>query len=284
MNLPVLDPAVAHYAVLGNPVEHSRSPEIHAAFARAVGVALQYHRVRVEPGTFAATLSGLRSRGLRGCNVTLPCKADAWRSATVRTPRAERCGSVNTIWFGADGGCFGDTTDGIGLVRDLRTHGVDIAGRDLLLLGAGGAAAGVLADLLAERPRSVLVANRTADKASALAAMNADAGPVAAAPFAQLSGMRFDLVVNATSAGLAGQLPSLPPGLLLNPGACCYDMLYGAATRPFRDWAVAQCAALVLDGIGMLVEQAAESFFIWEGVRPDTAAVIAMVRSAATAG
>jgi shikimate dehydrogenase len=264
------------YAVIGHPIAHSKSPQIHAAFARATGQDIVYERILAPLDGFAATVAAFAGEGGRGCNVTLPFKVEAYALATSRAPRAERAGAVNTLIREA-GGWRGDNTDGPGLVRDL-THNLDVtlAGRKLLVLGAGGATRGVLGPLLAQRPARLVVANRTPGRAEALVALFASEGCIeAVAPDALRD--RFDVVINATSAGIAGEAPPCPASIFA-PGALAYDMLYGDAPTPFLRWASACGAARVADGLGMLIEQAAESFLLWRGVRPDTAPVFGLLR------
>lgn len=265
---------------MGNPIAHSRSPAIHAAFARQTGEALRYQAVLVPLEGFADAVEAFRRAGGLGINVTIPFKEQAWTLARRRVPRAELAGAVNTLWFDDRGECHGDNTDGVGLVRDLLINQrARMAGRRLLLLGAGGAARGVLEPLLAEAPRELVIANRTVKRGEALAAIFAARGQVRACGFDVLRGQSFDLIINATSASLAGELPPLPDGLLV-AGGWCYDMMYAAEPTPFLRWALAQGAGRAVDGLGMLVEQAAESFFIWRGVRPDTSPVIQSLRRA----
>lgn len=265
------------YAVIGNPVAHSRSPQIHAAFARAEGQDIEYGRLLTPLDGFAQAVASLRAGGGRGANVTVPFKEEAFRLSTTLSDRARAASAVNTLRFNATG-IFGDNTDGAGLVADLRMNlRVLIKGRRILLVGAGGAARGVLHPLLAELPSTMVIANRTVEKARALAGMAG--APVSACRFEDLHGTAFDVVINATSASLAGAVPPLPAGVI-SPGAMAYDMMYGRGDTPFMAWARAQGATQIADGLGMLVEQAAESFFIWRGVRPDTAPVLAMLRAA----
>jgi shikimate dehydrogenase len=267
------------YAVIGHPVEHSLSPRIHAAFARACGHDIAYDRIAAPRDGFRAAALAFRDAGGKGLNVTLPFKHEAWALAERHSDYARGAGAVNTLVF-AGGAIAGHNTDGIGLARDLRDNlACPVAGRRVLLMGAGGAVYGVVEALLRERPRSLFVANRTPDKAQALvahfAALHALAdGGVGAGPYAGLGG-RFDLVINATSAGLGDAMPALPADAL-EPGALAYDMVYGRVT-PFMKFAAAHGARAV-DGLGMLVEQAAESFFIWRGVHPATKPVIDELR------
>ena len=266
------------YAVVGNPVAHSRSPQIHQAFAEATGQRMTYERVLAPLGGFAEALEGFASAGGLGVNVTVPFKLDAFAVAYAASDRAHAAGACNTLKRD-DTGWFADNTDGAGIVRDLTLNlGVPLAGRDLLLLGAGGAARGVLAPLLAASPRSITICNRTPAKADALAMHFSVHGSVAATPAAQLGGQSFDLVINATSAGLSGDVELQWPSGLFRPHAFAYDMIYADRPTPFLRWAAGQGVERGADGLGMLIEQAAESFYIWRGVRPDTAPVFAMLR------
>ncbi len=268
------------YAVIGNPVAHSKSPQIHAAFARLTFQDMAYEAILAPVDGFAAAVRAFIAAGGRGLNVTVPFKLEAYALADTRSPRAEAAKAVNTLAF-SDAGIHGDNTDGLGLVADLtRNLGLELAGKRLLLLGAGGAARGVLLPLMAERPAVLTLANRTAAKARQLLAEflpHADGCPMDAGGFAELSGRQFDLVINATAASLADEAPPLPAGLYA-PGSLAYDMVYGRET-PFLAAARAQGAARLADGLGMLVEQAAESFFLWRGVRPDTAPILAQLRA-----
>ncbi|MEJ2345234.1 MAG: shikimate dehydrogenase [Gammaproteobacteria bacterium] len=267
------------YAVMGNPIAHSKSPHIHELFARQTGQALTYEAILVPEDGFAAALDAFERAGGKGLNITVPFKRQAWEAVHQRSPRAERAGAVNTIVFHAGGERFGDNTDGAGLVRDLtENHGVAIGGARLLVLGAGGAVRGVLEPLLACRPAQLVIANRTPERALELArAFNGD-GAVYGGGFDALADRRFDLIINGTAASLQGEVPPLPEGSL-QPGGCCYDMMYGDRPTAFMEWGRAHGAGLALDGLGMLVEQAAESFLLWRGVRPRTAPVIERLRA-----
>lgn len=267
-----------HYAVIGHPVEHSKSPLIHAAFARQTGQQLEYGKVLSPLDGFAATIVDLQARGYAGANVTVPFKFEAYTLADSVTARARHAGAVNTLTF-RDGGILGDNTDGVGLVRDiLDNQQCALAGKRILLLGAGGAAEGVLGPLLESLPARLCVANRTMDKAGAMVA-RAQAGGTRldAAGFGELAGQVFDVVINATSSGLSNERLPLPAGLFAD-GALAYDMMYGRET-PFMAFAREAGVQRVVDGLGMLVEQAAEAFFIWRQVRPATAPVMEMVRA-----
>ena len=272
--------APGRYAVIGHPVAHSRSPWIHAQFAAQTGERIEYGALLAPLDGFASTLAAFRTGGGKGANVTLPFKAEAFALSESRSARAEAAGAVNTLDLCGDG-IRGDNTDGCGLARDLAHNlGFSVAGRRVLLLGAGGAARGVLLPLLEERPADLVVVNRSVDKARALVAALAGRvpGPVAVCGYDELAGERFDLVINATSAGLSDAPLPLPPRLY-SPGSLAYDMVYGKETA-FMRTARSGGAARVADGLGMLVEQAAESFFVWRGVRPATGPVLAALRAA----
>jgi len=270
---------VDRYAVIGNPIEHSRSPQIHAAFAEQCGEQLTYQRILGHSDRFAIEVHNFLSTGGRGLNVTVPFKGQAFDLADEHSARASTAGAVNTLIRLADGHLRGDNTDGAGLVRDLtHNHQLQLSGLRILLLGAGGAARGVLLPLLEQQPAQLTIANRTAERAQQMAADTALPGVVSGCALGQLNGRQFDLVINATAASLHGELPAIPDHLL-TPGGCCYDMMYASEPTAFVRWGEAQRAALALDGLGMLVEQAAESFYLWRGVRPGTATVIAQLRN-----
>lgn len=267
------------YAVIGQPIAHSLSPRIHAAFARQLGAQLSYEAIEIAPAELGERLAQLHAAGYRGINVTLPHKAAAAALCETLSARAEQAGTANTL-IRSDRGWRGDNTDGAGLIRDLRTRlGLGLAGMRVLMLGAGGAARGVLAALLTEQPSELVLAGRTPWKPEAVAAALQSQGAIRPCTFLALKGDTFDLVINATSAGHQGQTPRLPPGLF-KPGALAYDLSYGRAAEPFLAWARGERAAQLHDGLGMLVEQAAESFALWRGTRPDTAPVLAQLRAA----
>jgi len=264
------------YCVFGNPIAHSKSPRIHALFARQTGQDLGYEAILAPLDGFADAMRKFAAAGGRGANVTVPFKEQAFRLATVLTARAEAAGAVNTLSFSGSS-IRGDNTDGAGLVRDIAANlGCPIEGRRILLLGAGGAARGVILPLLEQMPSGIFVANRTAAKAVDLA----DAFGIEGGGFDALAGRPFDLVVNATSAGLSDAALPLPDGIFA-PGCLAYDMLYGRETPFMAQARAAGCPGLkVADGLGMLVEQAAEAFLVWRGIRPDTAPVLAELRAA----
>ncbi len=265
------------YAVMGNPIAHSRSPRIHALFAEQTEQDVSYEALLVPLDGLGDAIADFARNGGRGLNITVPFKEEAWRLATTRSPEAERAGAVNTLSLGDNGKLHGDNTDGTGLLRDLSNHGARIEGARVLMLGAGGAARGALQPLLAHKPASLTLANRTAGRATGLARDFADLGPIEGGGFEALANRQFDLIINATAAGLKGEVPPIE-GEVLAEGAWCYDMMYGAEPTAFVRWARNHGAARALDGLGMLVEQAAEAFYIWRGVRPETASVIEALR------
>ncbi|MDA0423681.1 shikimate dehydrogenase [Stutzerimonas frequens] len=272
------------YAVFGNPIAHSKSPQIHARFAEQTGQMLTYTAEHIEEDAFEAAVEGFLQGSGKGLNITVPFKERAWALAQWRSERAELAGAVNTLYRLDDGRIAGDNTDGVGLVRDLaENNGVILAGARVLVLGAGGAVRGVLQPLLAAGVASILVANRTVARAETLAQLFADDGRVRACGFGQVPAEAFDLIINGTSASLQGELPPVPAAAV-GASTACYDMMYGAEPTPFCRWARDQGAARVIDGLGMLVEQAAESFRIWRGVQPDTAPVMQTLRAALKAG
>ena len=269
------------YAVAGNPVAHSQSPFIHAEFARQTGEAVRYERLLCPLDGFAAAVKAFAAIGASGCNVTLPFKFEAFELAARKTARAELAGACNTLRFDADG-WTGDNTDGAGLVNDIeRNAGVALRGARVLLIGAGGAASGALGALLAAGPAEIVVANRSAARAVELVSRHANLGParpptlLRSAPL-EACGSGFDVVVNATASSVAGSAVPVPDAVL-GPGTLALDMMYGPAAHAFLIWAEAR-GAVGRDGLGMLVEQAAEAFRFWRGVRPRTEGILAAVR------
>ncbi|HEY9181809.1 MAG TPA: shikimate dehydrogenase [Gammaproteobacteria bacterium] len=258
------------YGVVGHPVEHSRSPLIHTVFARQTGQNLTYELLDCEPAAFETAVRGFGAAGGKGLNVTLPHKEAAFELCDEHSDAARLAGAVNTISIDA-GRLHGDNTDGVGFIRDVTVNQRQpLMGRRIVVLGAGGAARGVLGPLLAEQPAEIVVANRTLDRAEQLVAAFGRHPRLRAASFAELANLPpFDVLVNATSAGLKGEAPPFPTSLV-GPESFCYDLVYGSNDTPFVTWALAQGAARAVQGWGMLVEQAAESFWIWRGVRPDT--------------
>ena len=265
------------YAVIGNPIAHSKSPLIHSMFARQTGEDLQYEALLAPLDDFSGTLRSFLDEGL-GVNITVPFKEQAWALVDQHTAAAERAGAVNTIKRMADGSMLGDNTDGKGLVRDIQHNaGLSLAGMRVLLVGAGGAARGVIQPLLEAGPAQLCVVNRTVEKAEQLAMLFKEQGPISAAGFEWIE-EPVDLIINATSASLDGKLPPISPTLIRPGHTWCYDMMYASEATVFNRWAAEQGAARCIDGLGMLVEQAAEAFALWRGVRPDTTQVLAALR------
>ena len=264
------------YCVFGNPIGHSKSPIIHAAFALQTGQNLEYTAVLAPLDDFTTTVKFFVAEGGRGANVTVPFKQEAYALATRLTPRAELAGAVNTLLFNGDE-IVGDNTDGCGLLRDITINlGYAIAGKRILLLGAGGAARGVIGPFLEAKPQSLTVANRTLPKAEALQQQFAHLGPIAACSYESLAGRLFDIVIDGTSTSLNATMPPLPMGILA-PGSLAYTMMYGQTGSPFRTFAEEQGAERFSDGLGMLVEQAAEAFYVWRGVRPESKPVMELL-------
>lgn len=261
------------YAVVGSPISHSQSPFIHAWFAKNTAQAMSYVAIEAPPGGFDGAADAFRAAGGRGLNVTTPFKLDAFAYADAVSDRARRAGAVNALRF-SDAMAEGENFDGVGLVRDITVNLKQaITGRRVLIAGAGGAARGILAPILAEAPAEVLIVNRTADKARSLARLFSDDGPISGGAYGHVGDAGFDIVINATSAGLIGERPPIPPGAF-GAGALAYDMTYGQGLTGFLATARAGGASRIVDGVGMLVEQAAEAFAWWRGVRPPTAAVL----------
>lgn len=269
------------YAVVGHPISHSKSPRIHSLFAQQTEQALEYTAIQAPLDDFNGTVRTFFRQGGKGLNVTVPFKEQAWTLADHRTPRAEKAGAANTLFLDQEDALVADNTDGVGLVRDLTVnHGVALTGARILVLGAGGAVRGVLGPILAEHPASVTIANRTLARAEALVRLfDADKGEaaLAACGFEQATGP-FDLIINGTSASLQGDLPPVPASVI-GGATVAYDMMYSLNVTTFNQWALDQGAQQVFDGLGMLVEQAAESFNVWRGLRPRTAPVIEALRN-----
>ncbi|AXQ27221.1 shikimate dehydrogenase [Solimonas sp. K1W22B-7] len=264
------------YAVIGFPVSHSKSPLIHARFARQTGQELGYEAIEIAPAALAERLAQMHAEGYRGCNATLPHKLVVAKLCEQVSERAQLAGAVNTL-LRTDSGWRGDNSDGEGFIADLRNLGLAVAGRRVLLLGTGGAARGILKPLLDEKPAELVLSGRNPWKPEEIAEQFKPHGRIVPRTHASLKGDLYDLVINATSVGHQGAAPRLP-GQLLAPGGACYDLSYGPAHAPFAAWARSQGAALVADGLGMLVEQAAVSFELWRGVRPQTAGVVEELR------
>lgn len=267
------------YAVMGNPINHSKSPLIHAEFARQTLQKLSYEAIQVDLGGLEQAVGNFQGSGGKGLNITVPFKTDAWELADNLSIEAQRAGAVNTILFKEDGSRYGHNTDGIGMLRDItQNHGGKITGQKILILGAGGAVRGILQPLLEQNPQSITLANRTPDRAQSLAEAFSDHGvQLHGGGFADIEASPYDLIINGTSASLQGELPPLPEQII-NQHSWCYDMMYGKEPTIFLQWAAQLGAQHCMDGLGMLVEQAAESFLLWRGVRPETAPIMAKLR------
>ncbi len=279
MNDPFdFDKAPDEYGVMGNPIAHSKSPQIHAAFAKQTRQRMRYSALLVDLGGFPQAVGNFQANGGKGVNVTVPFKQEAWRLTDEMSERAQLAGAVNTLIFSENNLILGDNTDGVGLLRDMQqNHKIELKDKRILVLGAGGAARGVMLPLLEANPASLVIANRTVERAITLAELFTPYGAVEAVAYQALAGKQFELIINATSASLQGELPPLPDDLLATESAC-YDMMYGAEPTPFLQWAERHNCQKTMDGLGMLVEQAAESFVLWRGIRPETTAVIEQMR------
>ncbi len=267
------------YAVFGHPIGHSKSPRIHRLFAELTSQAIRYEAQDVPAENFKSSVDNFFGSGGKGLNCTVPLKELAWQYADILTERARSGKAVNTLAKQSDGSILGDNTDGIGLVNDLTlNHGIRLAESRILVLGAGGATRGILAPLFEHNPHKITIANRTPAKAKIIASEFEAFGNIADSSFPSLKGQTFDLIINATSASLSGDLPPLPDSLLAENG-CCYDLAYGNEPTAFVRWSQERHAHLSLDGLGMLVEQAAEAFFLWRGVRPETKPIIGLLNA-----
>ncbi len=264
------------YKVYGNPIKQSKSPLIHAEFAKETGQAIEYTAQFSELDAFEQDIQSFIQAGGKGCNVTVPFKERAFKLATSATARAKLAQAANTLKFLPDGTIEADTTDGAGLVNDLLANSIPLKGKTILLIGAGGAASGVIEPLLEQQPKSLVIANRTQSKAEDLASRFADKGNISASAFTELN-QSFDLVINSTSASLSNELPNVTEKVFKSNGFA-YDMAYGDKPTVFVDWAYEQGVKLALDGLGMLVGQAAESFYIWRGVKPAILPVVDKLR------
>ena len=261
------------YGVIGHPIAHSKSPVIHGQFAEQTEQDIEYGAYDIRPENLPTELDRLVDEGLKGLNVTVPHKSTVTDLLDELTDRAKLAGAVNTISIDEDGARRGDNTDGVGLVKDLRDNlYIDLEDQRILILGAGGATRGIVPALLEASPKRILIANRTVDKARALAEEFESLGRISACEFDELGGQSFNLIINATSAGLDGNVPPFP-GSIVTPEVICYDLSYAMKDTPFVDWAREHGAEHVHQGWGMLIEQAAESFYIWRDIRPDTAPI-----------
>ena len=262
------------YAVLGYPIGHSKSPIIHQQFAKQTKQTLSYEAIEVKPEVFSTTLDDFFNAGGKGVNCTVPLKELAYEKVDQLTERAQFSGAVNTVKLMDDGTLLGDNTDGVGLLTDLCVNlGLSLAGKRVLVLGAGGAARGILGPLLGANPSALFLANRTVSKAEAMETLFASFGRITPTSYEKLTGYQFDLIINATSASLSNALPAINSGLLAADGVC-YDLAYSEQPTAFVRWGLREGAHLSVDGRGMLVEQAAHAFKLWRGVMPDTTQVL----------
>lgn len=267
------------YALIGSPVYHSISPRVHSLFADQTDEVMDYVAIEMKPEEFFRRVNQLAGDGFKGLNVTVPLKNLAWEFTENRDSHADLAGAVNVFKFDTDGSAHSYNTDGIGLLRDLtQNHAIELHGRRILILGAGGAVQGVIGPLLSAKPDSITIANRTVAKAQAIARRFKELGEVQSCGYEALTGKSYDLIINGTSLGLINEVPPLP-GKVLNAGGSTYDMMYGRQPTAFVKWGLQHNASKALDGTGMLIEQAAESFWIWRGVRPQTAPVIQELKS-----
>ncbi len=268
-----------NYAVLGNPVAHSLSPKIHSLFAAQLNHSLHYQAIEVVPGSFQEMVEKFFQAGGKGLNITVPFKEDAFSISSLLSEIASLAGAVNTLEY-HNGNITGHNTDGPGLIHDLTiNHQITIKGKKLLILGAGGAVRGILGPIIQQQPEEITIANRTIVKAEKLAEIFSGNIELKSCSFSELSGHNYDLLINGTSASLKKELPPLPEGLFKDD-ACSYDMMYSSEVTLFQEWSRQQGVLKAYDGLGMLVEQAAEAFFIWRGVRPDTLPVLKTLREA----
>lgn len=266
------------YAVFGNPVAHSKSPRIHQLFAEQFGFDIDYQAIEAPLDGFVDAVNKFRDAGGKGCNVTVPFKQEAWELADKKSGRAEQAGAVNTLKFEQDGSILGENTDGVGLLRDLTLNlDTKLFDQRILVIGAGGAVRGILGPLIEQAPKKLVLANRTVEKAVELAKLFSTIGPIEPSGFEQLAGQKFDVVINGSAASLTGDVPPIPNNCF-KEGALAYDLMYSDKPTPFMQWATEQGAAKVADGLGMLVEQAAESFALWWDQRPETRSVIKSLR------
>jgi shikimate dehydrogenase len=274
---------VSKYAVLGNPVSHSKSPLIHSMFAQQTDQTMSYVAIPLEENEFEGFVRNFFADGGGGLNVTVPFKGNAFALAASCSPRAELAQAVNTLFLDVNGDICGDNTDGVGLVTDLKLNNkVAISGQRVLILGAGGAVRGIMAALVYEQASAITIVNRDVSKAELLAEEMQSMAPIEAMSYSMLQevankGRRYDLIINGTSSSLFGEMPELDAKLIA-PDCCCYDLMYSATDTPFVQWARQEGARISIDGLGMLVEQAAEAFALWRGVRPNTASVMAHLR------
>jgi shikimate dehydrogenase len=269
---------VEHYAVMGNPIKHSKSPMIHTEFAKQTDQQIIYDAIHVDLGGFTQAVRNFQANNGKGLNITVPFKIEAYNLVDELSQRAQRAGAVNTIILEKDGKLKGDNTDGYGLVTDLITRlNWQIKGKKIVILGAGGASRGVLEPILEQQATEIFIANRTASKAKDLAEEFSSLGKIQGGSYNALESFKADIIINATSASLSGEVPPIPESML-DSNTKCYDMMYGAKPTAFMDWAIQKGVDEVSDGLGMLVGQAAESFYLWRSVKPEVSSVIKLIR------
>ena len=267
------------YAVFGHPINHSKSPRIHQLFAEQTQQSLTYIAQDVPAESFDSAIDSFFKQGGKGINCTVPLKELAWQRADSLSKRAQFSKAVNTLALQEDGTLLGDNTDGLGLVADLTiNHGIPLSNSKILILGAGGASRGIIEPLMEQSPSSIVIANRTVEKAITLSTEFSQLGEISGSGYDAIKNQQFDLILNATSASLTGELPPLADTILAKNG-CCYDLAYGNKPTPFVNWGKSHGAEKSLDGLGMLVEQAAEAFYLWRGIRPETPGVIELLNS-----
>lgn len=275
-----LDSSISNYAVFGNPINHSKSPQIHSLFAKQTGISLNYQAIEVPVDSFSEYVKLFAEEGGKGFNITVPFKGDAFSLCNTLTERAKKSASVNTIWFDDKKTIHGDTTDGKGLLNDLTVnHCLELENKSILILGAGGSVRAILEPLCEQKPKEIMIANRTVSKAEQLVTLFSDDTDIKACSYDSLRKITqaFDLIINGTSLSLSGKLPDIP-AMVINNKTSCYDLMYSDTDTVFMQWAKEQGALKVMDGLGMLVEQAAEAFLIWHGVLPETKPVITLLR------
>jgi shikimate dehydrogenase len=270
---------VSRYAVIGKPVNHSKSPRIHSLFAKETEQEMAYEAIEADEESFDSFVTDFFAGGGSGLNITVPYKEKAFALAEQTSDRAGLARAVNTLYVDDQGRICGDNTDGAGLVNDIKTnHGFEIRGGKILILGAGGAVRGALASLIAEQPEAITIANRTVSRAAQIQQEFSDVFDISVSSYEELGDMPFDLIINGTSLSLSNELPAVAASII-GRDSCCYDMMYADTDTVFVSWSKQHGAALALDGLGMLIEQAAESFYIWRGIRPNTQSVIGRIRS-----
>ena len=268
-----------HYAVFGHPINHSKSPRIHQLFAEQTQQSLSYTAQDVPAESFNSAIDAFFKQGGNGLNCTVPLKELAWQRVDSLSKRAQFSKAVNTIALQDDGTLLGDNTDGLGLVADLTiNHAIPLLNSRILILGAGGASRGIIEPLMEQSPSLIVIANRTVEKAITLSTEFSQLGEISGSGYDAIKNRQFDLILNATSASLTGELPPLADTILAKNG-CCYDLAYGNQPTPFVNWGRSHGAEKSLDGLGMLVEQAAEAFYIWRGIRPETSDILELLNS-----